>query len=207
MERAEMSKASPMLRRTLKARTRRWRRRQVVGFYLMMLVCSLLALGDDHHGFHAMGRVLSPLVIACCLVLGRWPRDQQRVVTSLDDRALIEYGVSFDKLSEMEQQEVLREYRVGIYVVDRWPDERQEASKLRANEAAFRFLRVVLSVFAAVYWVVYAWAPVGGWRDSMMDGPVMISWLAVFVISLPQVIEMWTQPDEVGEPRVVEREA
>ena len=41
----------------------------------------------------------------------------------------------------------------------------------------------------------------------MMDGPVMISWLAVFVISLPQVIEMWTQPDEVGEPRVVEREA
>jgi hypothetical protein len=207
MERAERSKASPMLRRALKARTQRWRRRQVVGFYLMMLICSLLVLGDDHHGFHAMGRVLCPLVIACCLALGRWPRDQQRVVASLDDRALIEHGVGFDRLSEMEQQEVLREYRVGIYVMDRSLDERQEASRLRAFEAAFQFLRVGLPVLAGVYWMVYQWAPDGAWRDSMMDSPVVISWLAVFVISLPQVIVMWTEPDEVGEPKVVEREA
>jgi hypothetical protein len=31
----------------------------------------------------------------------------------------------------------------------------------------------------------------------------MISWLVVFVISLPQVIEMWNEPDElVSEPRL-----
>ena len=36
-----------------------------------------------------------------------------------------------------------------------------------------------------------------------MDSPVVISWLVVFVISLPQQIEMWTEPDDVGEPRVL----
>ena len=39
--------------------------------------------------------------------------------------------------------------------------------------------------------------------NMLPDSPVIISWLIVFVISLPQVIEMWTEPDEiVSEPRL-----
>jgi hypothetical protein len=76
-------------------------------------------------------------------------------------------------------------------------------SRLRANEAAFRFLRVALACFAAAYWMVYLWMPAGDWRDMLTDSPVLISWLVAFVISLPQQIEMWTEPDDVGEPRAV----
>ncbi|HEY4089127.1 MAG TPA: hypothetical protein VGM43_24530 [Bryobacteraceae bacterium] len=37
----------------------------------------------------------------------------------------------------------------------------------------------------------------GGWRDTLTDSPMILSWLAVFVISLPQVIELWTEPDDM----------
>jgi hypothetical protein len=47
--------------------------------------------------------------------------------------------------------------------------------------------------------------PAGGWRDRLTDSPVIISWLVVFVISLPQIIEMWSEPDEPeSEPRLAE---
>jgi hypothetical protein len=163
-----------------------------------------LTLGNDHNGFgHFFWAVYG--VLFALSELTQWRRAQQRVVTSLDDRAQVEYRVNFDQLSDAEQKEILRRYRVGRYVLDAdWVvDERQEMSRLRANEAAFRFLRVALLGFAAVYWMAYLWVPAGGWRDMLMDSPVVISWLVVFVISLPHQIEMWTEPDDVGEPRVV----
>jgi hypothetical protein len=51
-----------------------------------------------------------------------------------------------------------------------------------------------------VYWVLYWWVPAGVGREMLTDAPVLISWLAVFVISLPRAIEMWTEPAEVREP-------
>lgn len=47
----QKSKASWQLRGVLKRRTRRWRRRQVVGFYCLMFICLLTTLGNDHHSF------------------------------------------------------------------------------------------------------------------------------------------------------------
>jgi hypothetical protein len=95
--------------------------------------------------------------------------------------------------------------RWGGRLLDETPDERQEVARLQANDAAFRFLRKTLLWFAAGYWVVWLWMPAGGWRDMLTDSPVIISWLVVFVISLPQVIEMWTEPDDmVSEPRLTE---
>jgi hypothetical protein len=41
------------------------------------------------------------------------------------------------------------------------------------------------------------------WREALMDSPVLIMWLVVFVINLPTLIEMWTEPDEIAEPRAV----
>jgi hypothetical protein len=200
----EKSKASWQLRGALKRRTRKWRRRRVVVLYCMMLLWPLVTLGNDHHGFtHLFWAAFAPFLVIW--QLPQWRRDQQRVVTNLDDRAQVEHGVNFDQLSEVEQKEMLRRYRVGRYLVDAYwvLDERQEMSRLRASEAAFRFLRVPLLCFAAAYWMVYLWVPAGDWRDMLTDSPVLITWLAVFVISLPQQIEMWTEPDDVGEPRAV----
>jgi hypothetical protein len=200
----QRSKASWQMRSALKRRTRRWRRRQVIVFYSLMSVWPLVTLGNDHHGFmHLFWAAFAPFIVI--LQLPHWRRDQRLVVTGLDDRAQVQYGVNFDQLSDAEQKEILRRYRVGRYVVDAgWVlDERQEMSRLRANETAFRFFRVALVCFAAAYWMVYLWMPAGDWKDMLTDSPVVISWLVVFVISLPQQIEMWREPDDVGEARVV----
>jgi hypothetical protein len=200
----EKSKASWELRGALKRRTRKFRRRKVIGFYCMMVLWPLVTLGNDHHGFqHFFWAAFAPFIVI--LELPQWRRKQRLVVTGLDDRAQLQYGVNFDQLSDAEQKEILQQYRVGRYLVDPgWVlDERQEMSRLRANETAFRFLRVALACIAAAYWMVYLWMPAGDWRDTLMDSPVVISWLAAFVISLPEQIEMWTEPDDVAEPRAV----
>ncbi len=198
----QKSRASWQLRGALKRRTRKWRRRQVVGFYCLMFLWPLFTAGNDHHSFRHLFWAVYPLYVAISQ-LSHWRRTQQRVVTNLDDRAQVEHGVNFDQLSDAEQKEILWRYRIGTFRLDSIPDERQEMSRLRANEAAFRFLRVALMCFAAAYWMGYLWVPAGDWRDMLMDGPVVISWLVVFVISLPTQIEMWTEPDDIGEPRAV----
>jgi hypothetical protein len=202
----EKSKASWQLRGALKRRTRKWRRRQVFGFYCLMFLWPLFTLGNDHHGFRHFFWAVYPVYVAISQ-LSQWRRAQQRVVTGLDDRAQVEHGVNFDQLSEIEQREILQRYRIGTFRLDLFPDERQEMSRLRAGDAAFRFLRVALLCFAAGYWMVYMWVPAGDWRDMLTDSPVVISWLVVFVITLQSQIEMWTEPEDVGEPRAVGRVA
>jgi hypothetical protein len=197
----QKSKASWILRSALKRRTRRYRRRLVVRFYLFMLLGLSATLGADHHSFGFCAFSVSLVIIAS----GSLGRRERLVVKSLDDRANVRHGVNFDQLSDAEQKEILQRYRVWGYVVDpdMNPDERQTALRLRANDAAFRFLRKALPCFVAGYWMVYLWAPAGQWRETLMDSPVLVMWLAVFVISLPSLIEMWTEPDEIDEPRLV----
>lgn len=125
------------------------------------------------------------------------------MVSSLDDRAQLAHGLNFGQLSAAEQNEILRRYRVGRFILSQTQDERQEALQLKANEMALRFLRVSLVGFIGAYWAIYLWLPVGDWRDMLTDSSVIISWLALFVVSLPQMIVMWTEPDEIREPRVI----
>ena len=204
----QKSKASSRLRRALKWRTRRYRRRQVFWFYLVMLLGVLATLGGDHHRRRELELALF-YPAACALTAlkdwSRWSYQRWRCVSSLDDRAQVAHGLNFEQLSAAEQKEILRRYQVGGRLLDETPDERQEAARLQANDAAFRFLRKTLLWFAAAYWAVWLWMPAGGWRDRLTDSPVIISWLVVFVISLPQIIEMWSEPDEpASEPRLAE---
>ncbi len=204
----QKSKASQRLRTALKWRTRRYRRRQVFWFYLMMLLGAMATLGRDHHGFRELEEVLLLPAGAALIALkdwSRWSYQRWRCVSSLDDRAQVAHGLNFEQLSAAEQKEILRRYQVGGRLLDETPDERQEAARLQANDAAFRFLRKALPGFAAGYWAVYLWIPAGGWRNMLTDSPVIISWVIIFVISLPQVIELWTEPDELAsEPRLTE---
>jgi hypothetical protein len=131
---------------------------------------------------------------------------QQRIVGSLDDRAQVAHCLNFDQLSEAEQGEILRKRLLGFRLVldsEGYGDERQEAFRLRAKDVAYRILKSALPWFLAVYWALYLWVQAGDLRDAFMDAPMMVSWLAVFVVALPSAIEMWTEPDEVGEARVV----
>jgi hypothetical protein len=158
----EKSQASWILRGALKRRTRRYRRRLVVRFYLVMSLCLLCSLGADHHSFRSFAFTVGLAIIGTGGVLGLWRRERL-VVKSLDDRAQVRHGVNFDQLSDAEQNEILQRYRVWGYVLDpdSNPDERQTALRLQANDAAFRFLRVALPCFAAAYWMVYLFVPAG----------------------------------------------
>lgn len=176
-----------------------------------MLSSLLVTLGDDHHSLRGLWWAVYG-ILAALLGVSLLSRGEPLVVRSLDDRAQVLYGVNFDELSEAEQKEILRRYRVFAAVWD-WGtpddtlDERQEIFRLHATRSAFRFLRRVLPWFVAAYWALYLWVPAGGWRDMLTDTPVLISWLVVFVISLPQMIVMWTEPEGIGEPRAVLNEA
>ena len=208
---AQKSKASARLRKALKWRTRRYRRRQVFWFYVIMVVSATVTVGRDHHRRIELERALLYPAACAFIVLkdwSRWSYSRWRCVSSLDDRAQVAHGLNFEELSAVEQKEILRRYQVGGRLLDETPDERQEAARLEANDAAFRFLRRTLLWFAAGYWAVWLWMPAGGWRDMLTDSPVIISWLVVFVISLPQVIELWNEPDElVSEPRLTESQS
>ncbi len=208
---AQKSKASNRLRKALRWRTRRYRRRQVFWFYLIVVVSALTRLGGDHHRWRDLRWALF-YPAACAFIAlkswSRWSYERWRCVSSLDDRAQVAHGLNFEELTAAEQKEIIRRYQVGRRLLDETPDERQEAARLQANDSAFRFLRKTLLWFAAGYWAVWLWMPTGGRRDMLTDSPVIISWLAVFVISLPQVIELWNEPDElVSEPRLTESES
>ncbi len=201
----EKSKASWQLRQALKKRTRKWRRRQVILFYVFMFLLINFQLGNDHHGRRHFWITINPIIIFWG-VSSQWFRAQQRIVQGLDDWAQAMHGLNFDQLAETEQKEILRKKLLGfrrVLDVEWYSDERQVAFRLQARDQAYRILKTALPWFVAVYWALYLWVPAGDWRDMFMDAPIVVSWLAVFVATLPSAIEMWTQPDEVGEARAV----
>ena len=201
----EKSKAGWQLKRAMKRRTRKWRRRQVVGFYMLMLLCPLISLGRDHHSWQHLFLAAYP-ILTIWGISRQWFRAQRRIVQGLDDWAQATRGLNFDQLAETEQGEILQKKPLLANRVldgEGHADERQEAFRLQAKDKAYRILRAALPWFVAVYWALYLWVPAGDWRDMFMDAPIIVSWLAVFVVTLPSAIEMWTEPDEVGEARVV----
>jgi hypothetical protein len=202
---AEKSRASWQLRRALKKRTRKWRQRQVVVFYCYLFLVPLVFLGEDHHSFRNFFRAVFPFVILWGSG-SRWFRAQRGIVRGLDDWAQVSHGLNFDQLAKTEQAEILRKKMLLFgRVVDLGGkvDERQQYLHLHAEDAACRILKTALPWFLAAYWALYLWVPAGGWRDMFMDAPMMMSWLGTFVVTLPTAIEMWTEPDELGEARVI----
>jgi len=170
-----------------------------------MLLVIPMSLGDHHRGgWHRLWGAYPILMMWG--VGAQWFRAQRRIVGGLDDWAQVAHGLNFDQLSEAEQAEILRKkYLLAHRVLDsEWrTDERQETFRLQAKDAAYRILKNALPWFVAGYWGLCFLMPVGAARDALTNSPVMVSWLALFVVTLPSAIEMWTEPDDVGEARVV----
>jgi hypothetical protein len=55
-----------------------------------------------------------------------------------------------------------------------------------------------------VYWLGWKLLPQGYARDAWTNGPVVLYWLSLLIIAMPQIIRMWTEPDDPAEPRLVE---
>jgi hypothetical protein len=132
--------------------------------------------------------------------------------SSVEDRAVLEYGTSYDKLTPQERREMLLRYRVELLSQPFRPDEWQTAQHERAERTAFRLLRRSAVAVTVAGWAVYLMAPkiaLGWWlrwRGLLVDSPLALLWMAMALFALPTLVRMWTQPDEVGEPRVVTME-
>lgn len=189
------------LRQALKRRKRSARRMDVVVFFsfvVLGLIEGAVPLNGHNWGFR-----LLLFMAAGSQVLRGWRWKRMLPVSSLDDRAMLEYGVAFEQLKEAEQREILKRYRVGTYLLNYFPDEREGAEERDSQVRAYEMLRWLLPLLAAVYAVGWWVLPAGAVRAGWTNGPVVVAWLFLLVLALPQVIWMWTEPDEVGEPRVV----
>ena len=200
------SRASRLLRRALRFRSQRWRRRQVVFWSVLIGFWWLASIGIEHRGFHGVLHTLYPLMLGVPLGLN-WRNQRTPVVTSLEDRAQLEYGRSFDALGEDEKREILKRYPVGTYVMQHQEDEREQMEQMKSQEEAARILRTTMLVVLAIYWVGYLWLPSRpgaemdprGWLDPL----AWIMGIVTLVFVLPNAVWMWREPDAVDELSVV----
>ena len=196
----KMSKANWWLRRALKFRSQRWRRRQVVFWSVLIGFWWLASIGAEHRGFHGVLHTLYPLMLGVPLGVN-W-RNQKTVVRSLEDRAQLEYGRSFDALEEDEKRDILERYQVGPRLVMRHQEgmngSRWDWMKWRAGGRRRRRLR-----FCARRcwwcWRFIGWGMCGfragraaemdprGWLDPV----AWITGIVTLVFVLPNAVWMW----------------
>jgi hypothetical protein len=146
------------------------------------------------------------LVVALAWLVFRMLRNRLAQPT-LESRALMEYGTKFDALTE-EQREDLNKRQSRDALAGRvQKDEREAELQLQAESTAYRLLRPGLAIVVAGYWLGCLFGPFASIRETLARTAIIFTWLAVGVLVLPTMVRMWTQPDEVREPVVVEREA
>jgi len=75
--------------------------------------------------------------------------------------------------------------------------------RLRAEGDAYRLLRPGLAIAIAAYWAVCLLGPFAAIREPLAITAIAFTWLAVAVLVLPTMVRMWTQPNEIGEMRIV----
>lgn len=194
-------------RQAVKNRKRRWRRVEVLLFFGFM--ANGLVEGGHALTWNNVGSLWLPYFFAIMQIFFRWRQQRLLPVSSLDDRAMVEYGVEFERLGEPQQKELLKRYRVGTYLLNYFPDEYEHARELDWHMRAYAVLRWLLPAMVMIYWAGWRLLPEGGVRAAWTNGPVVLFWVFLLVLALPQILQMWMEPDEVEEPRVVtmEREA
>jgi hypothetical protein len=190
-------------RQSVKKRRRRSRRTEVVMFFVVMSLG--LAMGGDPLTWHNLGIRAMLYTVAIAQVFRDWSR-RTITVTSLDDRAMSEYGVEFEQTTPAQQKDLLKRYRVGTYLLGYFPDEYEEAQERESHLRAYEMLRFLLPAIAVLYWLGWRLLPEGGVRAAWTNGPVVLTWLILFVLALPQMLRMWSEPDDPNpaEPKLVE---
>ena len=188
-------------RQAVKNRSRRSRRVEVVMFFTFMAMG--LADGGHRLSWNNVGILTLPYFCAAMQVFTSWRWRRALPVSSLDDRAMLEHGAEFEKLGQAEQKDLLKRYRVGTYLMGYFPDEYEEARERESHLRSYGVLRWLLPILAAVYWVGWRVLPDGGIRAAWTDGPVVLFWVLLLVLALPQILQLWTEPDDMGEPRVL----
>ncbi len=184
---------SAAFKQSIKERRRRARRLEAV-LFISILLLGLLSAGVPFRWENLV--VLVPPYLLVLLTFRRWRSLGLIRVNSLDDRAMLEYGVTFDKLDDAQEKEILRRYRVGTYLMNYFPDERETELMREAHVRAFDVMKVLLPTVAAIYWAGWKLLPAGRIRTGWTDFPVVLFWLFLMMLGLPQVVHLWSAPDD-----------
>jgi hypothetical protein len=123
--------------------------------------------------------------------------------TTLEDRALMEYGTPFAALEEQQRVDLYRRQTRGDFRHDISSDERETRLRLYSTDAAYRILSPSIAALIAAYWAFCLLAPFTKQRITLLLTAVVFTWIAVAIIALPTLIRSWTEPDDPGEPKLV----
>ncbi len=184
-------------KQSMKDRKRKSRRQEVLLSFAFMI----LGLVEGSSGWN--WNMAVPYALVFTRIYRWWDWQRMVKVTSLDDRAVLEHGVVFESLNEAEQKDLLGRYRVGTFVMGYYPDERDAATERESKASAYEVLRWLLPVLTVIYGIGWQVNPDGALRRGWTNGPVVMSWILLLVIALPQLLRMWTEPDEAGELRPI----
>lgn len=117
------------------------------------------------------------------------------ILGSLDDWARYKYGVAgFEAASAGQQEELLKSYRVGNYLLPAKPgydsrlDERERAERDSTSRWALRYVSYFLALMTGSTAIQrFAWSP--------FEVAAMLWTFFVLTITLPQARVLWTEPD------------
>ena len=122
---------------------------------------------------------------------------------TLDDSAMMQHGEEFEALTDQEREELFQQRLRDSLQGKVRTDEREAELQLHAEGAAYRLLRPGLALVVAGYWAACLLGPFAKVRETLVDTAIAVTWIAVAVLVLPTMVRMWTQPNEVGETRIV----
>ncbi len=78
-------------------------------------------------------------------------------------------------------------------------DERERVERDQAHYTAYRILRWSVGLAAVVYVLSLNWTHPGARWDLGRELPVLVWMLVVYVLSLPQAVVLWTEPQGPAE--------
>jgi hypothetical protein len=145
-------------------RTRRSRRLVVVMWVGVLGDWLWMTLRTQPWGDGGMDGWFSFLLVAVLMGLGAlvlYGSRRAHAKMSLEDRAFVEHGVEFERLSEPERELLFKHSLREQWLGRAERDEREEEPQQRAARTAFRILRPGLVLFLLVYWGVCFSRPSG----------------------------------------------
>jgi hypothetical protein len=182
-------------KRAMKFRTRRSRRTEVV-FFVFIVTFGLYS-ATCRFEWGLLNLYLYPLARIAKSGMMSWDERRRVIpVSTLDDLAMLEHGVGFEALGKTQQSVILDRYRGGTWLLNYFPDEREHDMQATAHLRAYELMRWLLPAMSLLCWAMYRWV-----EDTNVL--VLLFWIVIVVLALPQMILLWTEPEDVREMQVV----